>query len=693
MAQRGNGSWLDALGQTGLLSEETKNERKKESEEKAKKQQKENYSKLENQRSPQGKKGYGNKNNGIHFGKSEGYVGAPYNFIRIDNKVREYEGDIPAQNSVSQELHSGEISVEITAKQEIHVGGGQRKADKSAGKPEPFYRNPYGKYAIPGSTLRGLMRNNLQLLSFSYFGDDIEDYSLMYRDITGLLKDPYNNVLGFRQIPQGKGSVSVLENVKAGYIAKESGKYVIYGTENRGMREGMNYFVISEKYISEHVSEFEYLYSDKFGHKLQYKKNAKFRKEVQGKRIHYKSYDVEKDYKPFHEKISYKINNNNRVVGIGAYDDNSYKLKGEIVGTGFMNEKKALYIIPEIDKDAVPVPEIEKKDVDTYIIDFNCKKNNFGKNLDFYKLPESGDGIRPVFYISLDGKLYFGYTPRLRLFYKHTIKEGLHQKKPEMDMANAIFGFIGEKSARKGRVSFTDAVAEADHLEEKEKKYIMGAPKASSYLDYIVQDTRSDKVTSYDSDDFSLRGVKQYWNKVRTDSESDGSKDNVTSKLNVLPKGTKFSGHIRYNNLTTEELGLLLWSIELSEKALQNIGKAKAYGYGTIKQTISMITEFNPDKAYGNELVLDPSDDITSKKDELINEAKKKLNEWYGKNAEESLQISSFMKMKENVIDNEFVRYMKIDKPDKDYQKRKGRDNVEPLPEIAEVIKQNSQKK
>ena len=33
----------------------------------------------------------------------------------------------------------------------------------------------------------------------------------------------------------------------------------------------------------------------------------------------------------------------------------------------------------------------------------------------FFGLPENGE-IKPVFYIELDGKLYFRFTPRLRLF-------------------------------------------------------------------------------------------------------------------------------------------------------------------------------------------------------------------------------------------------------------------------------------
>ena len=46
-----------------------------------------------------------------------------------------------------------------------------------------FRKNENGKYCIPGSSVRGLIRNNVQILGFSSFEDDIDDYALMYRNV------------------------------------------------------------------------------------------------------------------------------------------------------------------------------------------------------------------------------------------------------------------------------------------------------------------------------------------------------------------------------------------------------------------------------------------------------------------------------------------------------------------------------
>mgnify|MGYP004451383627 CR=1 FL=1 len=112
------------------------------------------------------------------------------------------------------------------------------------------------------------------------------------------------------------------------------------------------------------------------------------------------------------------------------------------------DEKKAVYIIPEIDREHYI--EISKEDIDSYQIDFNNKKNIIKKWDKFFALPENGE-VKPVFYIWRDGRLYFGYTPRLRLFYKHSVKEGLKQGKVNMDFAKAMFGYANDASAYKSR--------------------------------------------------------------------------------------------------------------------------------------------------------------------------------------------------------------------------------------------------
>ena len=110
--------------------------------------------------------------------------------------------------------------------------------------------------------MRGLIRNNVQILGFSSIADDIDDYALMYRNVAGgAERERYNAILGNAVInlgmnPQTKKPItmSILKNVKAGYIRQENGQYFIYQTcvdkiDNK--YEDMNYYILSEKKIIE----------------------------------------------------------------------------------------------------------------------------------------------------------------------------------------------------------------------------------------------------------------------------------------------------------------------------------------------------------------------------------------------------------------------------------------------------------
>ena len=109
-----------------------------------------------------------------------GYVGAPYNFIPISEKTYDYEKNQKEKkehNRLEKELLSGCVTYQIQAKTPILIDGG-KKDSKGKGIGE-FYRDANGNYAIPGSSIRGLVRSNAQILSFSEVGEDIDDYNLM----------------------------------------------------------------------------------------------------------------------------------------------------------------------------------------------------------------------------------------------------------------------------------------------------------------------------------------------------------------------------------------------------------------------------------------------------------------------------------------------------------------------------------
>lgn len=125
------------------------------------------------------------------------YVGAPYNFVPFYDKVFPYpKNKLTNHNSVEEKLITGEITYKIKAETPIMVDDGTGK----------FFTDAKGRYAIPGSTMRGLIRNNVQVLGLCSYKNDIDDYALMYRNVAnGAEKRRYNNTLGARQISVNDG--------------------------------------------------------------------------------------------------------------------------------------------------------------------------------------------------------------------------------------------------------------------------------------------------------------------------------------------------------------------------------------------------------------------------------------------------------------------------------------------------------
>lgn len=647
----------------------------------------------------------GNRNFGNKGFERSNYVGAPYNFVSQAEHVYTYaEDELVKHNEMKDDLKTGEITYEVTAHTPIFVDNGKQQ----------FHQNAKGEYSIPGSTMRGLIKNNVQILGLASIGDDVDDYSLMYRKVAskGKEKKRYDEILGtgMQTINNGAKSaqISVLFNVKAGYISNEGGKYYIYRTDVDSIQtelKAMNYYVVSErKIINDYLASKNNLNAYKFPYFIDNKNILQHRFEERAKgegfersldrnnRVHYKG-TQNKGYKPFYREVAY-LANGRHITGI--YDVKDINKvpglkKGYLLGSGKMNEKKALYIIPNINTEKAKI-QIPQKAIDDFTVDYNRRLNVLGDGAEkaFFGLPKKGQK-KPVFYIEYKGRLYFGFTPRLRLFYDYTIHDGLyegHKEGGKLDYAKALFGYSDNKSSYKSRVSFADAVvADGAKVSVNPAKVILGEPKPTSYYDYLV--AKDGEPGSYLDSDFKLRGIKQYWLRAQVEKMEGEVKENVASTIAPLPENTKFVGKIRFTNLTEDELGLLLWSVKLNATSHMNIGKAKSYGYGNISLNITDVKVVDYEKAYKTDSLLDMDPFAKVDVDNTIAAYKSKINqfvakEYKGKSIDELPLIKEFFMMKDsnNLPDRDKIKYMSIDR--REYQNRQ-----KPLQTVAQVIKKD----
>lgn len=608
------------------------------------------------------------------------YVGAPYNFVPFGKKVYRKK-EIVKYNQI-QGL-SGYIEYQVTAQTPIMVDGGDKH----------FYKGKDGKAAIPGSTMRGLVRSNMQVLSQSSVVDDIQNSRLMYRCVGGSTYNPnknsYKTILGDKPIPRndGKGSISVLLNVKGGYIKKEGAHYYIIPSVVQSVQKKtgeMNYYILNERFIIKaDFKGFEIL--ERTPGILQHENHTEFRCVEKNGRKHYIG-KSNYNYKPYWKPIYYLLKDVDKVVALSKEPRKNYK-KGALISSGSMREKKAFYVIPQMAD--IPKDEwilIPDQDVDSYKRDLEGKKNQLGKNKKFYDLPVDEE-CKPVFYINLDGKIYFGYTPRLRLFYEKGIFDGLpeeHQVRT-FDYCKSLFGYTSNPGVktRKGdllesqgsyrsRLSFQDAGVDQNVREESPRSMVLGEPKPSSFLDYL---TGPGGMPATYRGNFWLRGMKQYWLHEKNLKTEVGKNQRVSSSFSPYPEGTSFTGRIRFTNLDEKELGMLLWSLLLEKDSQQNIGKGKPYGYDRVTISLKELNIMMPDKLYESEsLCLDPYENQTGNCEKYIAKAKEDIKQFIGVDVMEYQPIRDFLWMKnyEKKPDEDKIHYMTIGGGgvESDYQNR-----------------------
>ena len=123
-----------------------------------------------------------------------------------------------------------------------------------------------------------------------------------------------------------------------------------------------------------------------------------------------------------------------------------------------------------------------------------------------------------------------------------------------------------------------------------------------------------------------------------------------------------FFGKIYYENLTGDELGLLLYAVKLSENAWQTLGMAKAYGYGKVRFTDIQVKNDNLEKLYsdffcqGEERYLQASGEPGP----WIDLYKTYVKERYEIEIEQEESIRDFLYMKTKIMDQAGTAYQQL---------------------------------
>lgn len=555
---------------------------------------------------------------------------APYNFVPFSNRILwRYENvqQLPRHDVLDAQLLTGEIQVTVTAQTPIYIANSDRSG---------FITNARGQYMVPGSTLRGLIRQNMQILGFGLIRakEDMNDFRLMYRDMTSAkdaltysLRDRYTGVLGIqtRKTPDGK-NYSVATAVKGGYLHNEGGKCYIVPTEGDVIPVSRSSLLVSK-------------WADSYA---------------------------------FEQPIWYQA------VGETVTDikttETEYYRKGVLLSPGLMRKQNRLYIFPAESASSASIL-LSDEEVLSYQEDVEAKRNNL-KGTDkahpmdprFWDMPKNG-GVKAVFYVTdNDGFTSFGTSQFLRLAYAYSLGHGLPQMHQQMkdceqiDYPYGMLGYAGKQESYRSRVSVGNLISQGDPQPGQTVPVVLGGPKPSFMAGYTKNGT------DYNQPDFQLNGFKQYWlQPVRKTDEV--IKMNVASSISPLPAGTQFTGTIRYRNLHKDELGLLLWCLRLDEGCYQNIGSGKPYGFGRVKIQIDALREYDLPALYTRlDAVAQEQGQTADRVDELIRAYDQYACDkfrYYPKKGAATLRrmshIQDFLYMKSTIrTDTKEVSYMEL---------------------------------
>lgn len=646
------------------------------------------------------------------------YSVAPYNFISLPNQYmtpyKNYK-ELPSHGELNSDLLSGCIEYEIVNETPLIVGSSKEGKMDNIKLITPF-KNPLGQYVIPGNSIRGVMRNNVAVLSLSSLEDLISDQKFYFRSFgKGKNAKDYRTRLDIRTKPVNGEQITAPHRISGGYIYKDS-KNKFFLVPAIKIKES-SYFVVREQYLRklDPPVDKKYMYSEKIldliYNKEKYKSKDKFKNPLKVKLLK-DSYRGIK-FEPYCTEVSFDIKGVREVSKIGK--PGQYRYEGYLMTSKFIQGKLVHYIITKPDFNSEDPNELSQENGKFEFIDFynndllRTKKKIYAskpdkRDMPYFFLPdkEGKDNGKPIFYGKYEEKLYFGFSPYLRIPYDYSIKDLIpsgYKIHDGYSYVDAIFGFTNRgsdgKQNYKSRISFQDVICMDQDVEDKDYRLVTGEPHATSYASYLAQNTtvHSKEIKNYNDKDGRIRGIKQYLYKDKVVEDKDGN-ENVSVIIRPLKIGTKFKGKINFKNLKRDELGLIIWALKADENAYENIGYGKPYGFGRVKIGNIKVTVEDINKKYSSMT----NDYFTEEnKDELIEYYKKVFKEKFnGIDIEQQKSVKEFKTLKTLIIDKNHendARYMMIEFPIEYYpngniKKKKNEFNqLLPLPTPEDLVK------
>lgn len=486
-------------------------------------------------------------------------VSAPYRFVPLSKLILlpDWAAHVSQDQPFADGL-CGELTLQLTCHTPLCVGGQQGKSSEHEPGKVYFFRTPDNQLAIPGSSLKGMLRNVLEIASFGRFRQ-VENQRLGVRDIS--------------EADNFYAAAMVSSQIHAGWLSFSNGKWQIQQCEFSRLHqeELIQTFKVAKpdwkslKTASQRYSRIGICPPFRFQREVMPKKSGQWLA---------------------------------RPASNGEYH-------GHVVVTGQPGKafdegaKSKKYEFVFHDTDAQPL--LIQPEVMAGFQQIHDESNEWSFWRDQMANGSLTQGI-PVFFHK-DGEQVksLGLSMMYKLPYRHSLHDAIrhtheqHLGDNAADLPDLIFGHLGEaeRSSLRGRVTIGLATLAKDHSGQTDwvGPCILNSPKPTFYPAYIRQDGKGNSFRQLMEKHSELSGWKRYPVKPFVMQYPEGkAADNQKTqvKLETVLADTRFTSTLRFHNLRRVELGALLWALDFggNQKCRHALGMGKPFGLGQVSLSI-----------------------------------------------------------------------------------------------------------
>lgn len=508
-------------------------------------------------------------------------IRAPFNFVPLNKKVyfpswaKMISQDVPFSDGLS-----GQLTYTITAETPIFIRDGHAGNDEDRNIVLEFCHTDDNHYYIPGTTVKGALRNVLEILSLGKMAQ-VQNRFFGLRDLNGGDKEFYRTKVN-------------TSNVHCGWLKSEKGNYYLddCGTPWRISAER-----IDEEYPGLHMVDFI-----RNAHDLKEDANRTAKRKYELFRDNCPGESLE-GYFVLDAETGEKINAGGRTFR--RFSEDGEGEAGTLVFTGQPGVRKQI----EVEEDGETKMKWTGKFFEfafptrvqnTIIVPAHVAKAFLSIHADspdykdFRKEQLMGGKKIPVFFILDDngeldaiGLSYMFKYPSFSSIYNGIPLDMLSPERH--DLCECLFGYTSKEDSLKGRVQMTAAVLQGEpsfYVGEEGVKIVLSKPHPSYYPIYLG------KGQTWNSKKVEIAGRKRF--PVRDRSEifdNDGSPD-MERRIRPLDSGSVFCGEVFFHNLRPVELGALLSCMDFCEHedCCHSMGQGKPLGYGRVRIEITNVT-------------------------------------------------------------------------------------------------------